>query len=321
MENRRSHVLVGAVTLLLVLALFAFVLWLSRVSGEARKEYDIFFKQSVAGLAVGSAVSFSGVPVGQVRQIALMPDSPEFVRVRIEVSPDVPVLAGTTASLQGVGFTGVTEIQLEGATRGAPAIEEPGPFGAPVIPARPSGFGQLLESAPEVLERASTLLARLNEVFDDENRAALATTLTNLDRATGTLADQGPAIGATLAQAQDALKAATRAAGELEKAGASADRLLTEGGKPLMVDLRAAVASANGTIQRIDRLAASAEPGLQTLATETVPQVNRLVIELRDVTQQLGALSARLDEDPLGAVTGGRQLPDYDPEARPETAP
>ena len=34
MERRQSHVLVGAVTFVLVIALFAFVLWLARFSRE-----------------------------------------------------------------------------------------------------------------------------------------------------------------------------------------------------------------------------------------------------------------------------------------------
>jgi phospholipid/cholesterol/gamma-HCH transport system substrate-binding protein len=314
MENRQSHVLVGAVTFALVLLLFGFVLWLSRYSGDTNAEYDIFFKQSVSGLAVGSAVSFSGVPVGQVRRIALMPESPEFIRVRIEVEPEVPVLEGTTATLQGIGFTGVTEIQLTGSMRGQAPITTPGPYGVPVIPAAASGFGALLESAPEVLERVSTLTARLNEVFDDDNRKSLAGILGNLDKTTAAIAQEGPAIRAALRETEATLQAAARAADSLAKAGATADQLLTEDGKPLVAELKRSVVAAEATLKRIDALAMSAEPGVQTLSTQTVPEVNRLVADLRDISQQLGAFAAKLDEDPLGAVTGGRTLPDYEPE-------
>lgn len=314
MENRHSHVLVGAVTLILVLALFGFVLWLSRFSREEKAEYDIFFAQSVAGLAVGSNVSFSGVPVGQVTKIALMPETPEFVRVRVALDPEVPVLEGTTASLQGVGFTGVTEIQLTGGMRGQAPLTEPGPYDVPVIPAMASGFGELLESAPQVLERVSVLLARLNEVFDDQNRKSLASTLKNLDSTTTVLAEEGPAIRAALREAEKTLAATTRAADSLAKAGATADTMLTEDGKPLLAELKRAIVTTEATLRRVEKLSAAAEPGVNTLATQTVPQVNQLVADLRDVSQQMGALAAKLDEDPLGAVTGGRPLPDYEPE-------
>jgi len=314
MENKQSHMLVGAVTFVLILALFGFVVWLSRYSGEKKAEYDIFFKQSVSGLAIGSSVSFSGVPVGQVRRIALMPETPEFVRVRIEVGNDVPILEGTTASLESVGFTGVTQIQLVGAMRGQQPLQNIGPFGVPVIPAKAGGFGELLESAPQVLERVSVLLARLNEVFDDQNRASIAAILKNVDKTTGLIADEGPAIRAALREAEVTLKAATRAADQLSATGSSVDGFLTGEGKPLIADLRSSVKSADLALQRIESLTAKAEPGVQSLSAETVPQVNQLVADLRDVSASLGALAAKLDEDPAGAIVGGRPLPDYEPE-------
>src|SRR5687767_14581396 len=126
METRSNRLLVGGVVLAVIVALVAFIIWLSQVSGDDQKRYDIFFKQAVDGLAKGSAVSFSGVPVGQVELTALEPNSPEFVRVRISVREDTPVLQGTTATIQGVGFTGVSQIQLDGATRGAPPITQKG---------------------------------------------------------------------------------------------------------------------------------------------------------------------------------------------------
>jgi phospholipid/cholesterol/gamma-HCH transport system substrate-binding protein len=58
-----------------------------------------------------------------VEDIDLWEKDPEFVRVRIKINRKVPILQGTTASLQG-SFTGVTTIQLQGAVKGAPPIEE-----------------------------------------------------------------------------------------------------------------------------------------------------------------------------------------------------
>jgi phospholipid/cholesterol/gamma-HCH transport system substrate-binding protein len=318
METRHNYVLVGAITFVLIVALFAFVLWLARFSREETAEYDIFFAQSVAGLAVGSTVSFSGVPVGQVRRIALMPESPQFIRVRVELQPDTPVLEGTTASLTSVGFTGVTEVQLSGSMRGQAPLTEPGPYGVPVIPATQGGLGQLLESAPQLLERASTLLARLNAIFDDDNRARFAKLIDNFEQVSGNIAAEGPALRAAIRETQATLEATSRAAASLERTSDSANRLLTEDGKPLVAELQRAVVTAEATLARVEKLATAAQPGVDSLATQTVPQVNQLVADLRDVSQQMGALAAKLDEDPLGAVTGGRPLPDYRPEEQPK---
>lgn len=311
MENRNPYVLVGAITLLLVVAIFGFVLWMARYSGEQRKEYDIFFSQSVAGLTSGSSVTFSGVPVGQVKLISLIPETPEFVRVRIEVAQDVPVLEGTTAALQGLGFTGSIQVQMKGAMAGAPEIDTPGPFGVPVIPSTGSGLGELMENAPQVLERASTLLARLNEVFDDGNRAALASMVRNLDKVTGSIAREEDTIRNALQEAEKTLRAATLAANQLAAAGGTANTLMNEEGRPLLDELRTTVTSANSMLQKLDALAVAAQPGVEGFSSQTVPEANRLIRDLREITESLGAISSKLDEDPLGSVIGGRTLPDY----------
>ena len=96
METKSNYVMVGAVTLLLLALLAAFVIWLSRTGEGDKKEYDIFFQQSVNGLAKGSGVSFSGVPVGEIESIELWAPDPDFVRVRIKIKDKVPILLGTT---------------------------------------------------------------------------------------------------------------------------------------------------------------------------------------------------------------------------------
>ena len=106
----------------LLAATLLFIVWLARLSGGDEQVYDIFFRTGVDGLSKGSAVTFSGVPSGQVTEIALMPDQPEFVRVRISVNAGTPILQGTTATIAGVGFTGVSQINLDGAVRGQPPI-------------------------------------------------------------------------------------------------------------------------------------------------------------------------------------------------------
>ena len=101
METKSNYVMVGAITLLLLALLAAFTIWLSRAGEGSKKEYDIFFQQSVSGLAKGSSVAFSGVPVGEVASIDLWEPDPDFVRVRIKIKEEVPILLGTVALKRG----------------------------------------------------------------------------------------------------------------------------------------------------------------------------------------------------------------------------
>ena len=121
----------GAVVLALLAALLIFIVWLAGLSNKTTKCFDIYFSQGVGGLNKGSSVNFQGVPVGQIEKISLLPDRPEFVWVRVEVDAETPVLQGTTAQIKGVGFTGVSEIPLDGAVKGGRPLTQAGAAGLP----------------------------------------------------------------------------------------------------------------------------------------------------------------------------------------------
>ncbi len=316
METRSNHVLVGGVVLAMIVAVLAFIIWLSQAAGEDNKEYDIFFRQAVDGLQRGSAVTFSGVPVGQVASINLEPKTPEFVRVRIAVQPNTPILQGTTATIQGVGFTGVSQIQLDGAARGAPPIEQPGPYGVPVIPTRPGGFAQLLNSAPELLNRVSTLTERLTELLSDRNQDSIAGILDNVESISRSLADRSPEIAATLADARIAIRQAGDAAQRFGRVADTSDRLLNEQGRPLINDLRHTIRAAEGTLANVNAVVGEARPGVQALTKQTIPEVGQLVRDLRETTEALRDVTQRVEREGALSILGGQKLPEYDAKKR-----
>ncbi len=101
-------------------------------------------------------MTFSGVPAGEVAEIELWEKDPEYVRVRITVGKDIPILIGTQATIQS-SFTGTAKIQLDGAKTGRPEITCENTAclaGRPQISAKPGGLGEILANAPLLLERA-----------------------------------------------------------------------------------------------------------------------------------------------------------------------
>jgi len=313
METRSNYVLVGAVTLAMLAGLLVFTVWLAGLSGRETKCYDIYFSQAVGGLNKGSAVTFSGVPVGQIEKISLLPDRPEFVWVRIEIDRDTPVLQGTTAEIHGVGFTGVSEIQLTGANRGARALEQVGPQGCPVIPSSTSGLGALLNSAPELMERIQRLTERLTELLNDKNQNAISDILENVERTTDVLADKAPELGEAITETRTAVRNAGIAA---QRVGALADTtnaLVVEEGRPAAQDLRKAIAGVQQATENLDAMVADARPGVQNFSKSTLPELNRLVRDMRELTQSLRAVSERIEQGGIGGAVGPQKLPDYEP--------
>jgi phospholipid/cholesterol/gamma-HCH transport system substrate-binding protein len=313
METRSNHVLVGTVVLLLLAALLLFTVWLAGLSNKATKCFDIYFSQGVGGLNRGTGVTFAGVPVGQIKQISLLPDRPEFVWVRIEVDAETPVLQGTTAQIKGVGFTGVSEIQLDGAVKGSRPIAQPGPQGCPVIPASSGGLGALLNSAPELIDRIQRLTERLTELLSDRNQNTIADILENVDKTTRVLAERAPDLADAM---QDARIAARNAGIAAERVGILADntsRLVNEQGKPAAEDLRKAIAGVQAATANLDAMIADARPGVQNFTKSTLPEANRLVRDLRDLSGSLSQFSDRLNNDGALGVLGPEKLPDYKP--------
>ncbi|MEJ7926797.1 MlaD family protein [Sphingobium sp. AN641] len=318
METRSNHVLVGAVVLALLAAVMIAAFWFSRLSDGQDQEYDIFFKQSVSGLAKGSSVNYAGVPSGQVKTIELWKRDPGFVKVRIAVKDGTPVLLGTTATIAGVGFTGVSEVVLDGAVKGAPPIVCPAqnplnacPDGVPVIPTKPGALGELLNNAPQLLERLSTLTERLTELLNDKNQQSIAGILANVERISKSLADRSPEISATLAEARIAVQRTGVAAEQIGKLAATTDSLLTEEGRPLMADLRKSVQSATRSIDTLDKTIAEAQPGVRTFSRQTMPEVSQLVRDLREMTRAFRGVAEKLDQQGAGSLVGSPKLPDY----------
>lgn len=67
METRAHHVLIGALTLLILAAAIGFTLWLSKSSHDKEYDlYDIVFEEAVSGLNKGGIVEFNGIRIGEV---------------------------------------------------------------------------------------------------------------------------------------------------------------------------------------------------------------------------------------------------------------
>ena len=313
METRSNYVMVGAVTLAMLAGLLLFTVWIAGLSNKATRCFDIYFAQGVSGLNKGTNVTFSGVPVGQITQISLLPARPEFVWVRIEVDSETPVLQGTTAEIHGVGFTGVSEIQLGGAVKGARRITQVGPQGCPVIPASSSGISALLNSAPELIDRIQRLTERLTELLSDKNQNAISDILENIDRTSKVLADRAPDLADAIADARIAVRSAGEAAEKVTILTDNTNRLVVEQGKPAAEDMRKAIASVQRAADNLDAMVSDARPGVQSFSKSTLPEANRLVRDLRELSQSLKAVSERVEQGGIGGTLGPQKLPDYKP--------
>ena len=59
-----------------------------------------------------------------------------------------------------------------------------------------------------------------------------------------------------------------------------------------------------------------ARPGVQNFSKSTLPEANRLVRDLRDLTVSLKSVSERVEQGGIGGTLGPEKLPDYKPGKR-----
>jgi phospholipid/cholesterol/gamma-HCH transport system substrate-binding protein len=315
-ETRSNYVMVGAVTVALLIGALFFIVWLAGLSNKTTKCFDIYFSQAVGGLNKGSNVTFSGVPVGQVQKISLLPNRPEFVWVRINVDEQTPVLQGTTAQIHGVGFTGVSEIQLAGAMRGSRPIDQLGPQGCPVIPSSAGGISALLNSAPELIDRIQRLTERLTELLSDKNQNSISDILENIDVTTQQLKAHAPELGDTIAEIKIASHNAGLAANNVAALADNTNRLVNEQGRPAIENLNKTIISARQAADNLNAMITDARPGVQNFTKSTLPEANKLVHDLRDLSNSLEQLTNRVNQQGIGGTLGPEKLPDYKPGKR-----
>jgi phospholipid/cholesterol/gamma-HCH transport system substrate-binding protein len=327
METRANYVLIGAFTLLSLLAALGFVLWLARIELDRTFDYyDILF-DNVSGLSRGGEVRFNGVNVGQVVNFTFDEADPSLVRVRIEVRADTPMTEDIEARLQLQGVTGVTFVALSTTQPGA-ALLTPQPGDAvPTIRASPSPLDTLLEEAPDLLTESLLLIREMSGFASEENQAAVAAILANLASASmrfddalddfgaissrvadatevlaaftdglGPLADE---LGRTLRQAEDALAAAEGALGQAEITFRTADELLATRLPGLVDGAEAALgeiaATTRDTGREIAAAAAAATARLDQAET-TIAAAETAIDEASAALATLGRTAERIDD-------------------------
>lgn len=179
MEIRARYVQMGAFTLAVLVAGFAFVYWLNNAGSlRDRALYRVRFEGSVSGLLRGSAVLFNGVRVGEVTRLELSPADPRQVHATIAVDRSTPVRLDTAVTIDFQGLTGSPVIALAGGKSKQGLL--PGKGEAPLLVADTTAGQSMSQAARDTLRRLDGILT--------ENAQPLRSMIGNLDTFSGALA-------------------------------------------------------------------------------------------------------------------------------------
>jgi phospholipid/cholesterol/gamma-HCH transport system substrate-binding protein len=295
MEREAHYVAVGAFILLVIGMAVAFVFWYSDArDGREYEMYEIYFAGSVTGLDRGSPVRYLGVDVGRVRRLEIDPNNASRVLVVAEIDSDAPITSATRASLVLQGVTGLLYVQL----KEQPEADKMKPLAKgtkyPQIESVASDFDVFLESLPQMMSRANTVIERVARVFSDENLAGLAETIASLRKATSTL----PQTSANVTQLVSELRSTVT---EIHGAAESLRAMTDEARPEVQTALSRLSTAANNLAQaseRVDRFSQRSEVQLGHFTEQGLFELERLVRETRAAAREFRDLSRSLQENP-----------------------
>ncbi|MBI5460628.1 MAG: MCE family protein [Gammaproteobacteria bacterium] len=299
MEPRVHYVIVGLFVLLLGIATVGVSLWLA--FGEVMHDYltyRVYMNESVSGLFIDAPVKYRGVQVGRVRDLALSPDSPE-VQVTMDIDATVKIKEDTLAKLDVQGVTGIASIELYGGSRESPELTaRPGePY--PVIRPGQSLFTRVDSAVSELVGNLNMVANDLHALLTPQTRDRFTHILQNVEQLSTAMAEQRAALGTGIADFSTFTHNAATASERMPELFARVDTAATS--IQTLADEMTAV-----TREARTKLGAGGDT-LQTLGGSTLPEVEALVTEMRQLTASFQRLSERLEEDPR-AVLYGPQL-------------
>lgn len=275
-ETRASYALVGLFVLTLLIGALSFGVWISRVDWKQGSIYEINFEGSVAGLRENETVTYNGVPIGTVVNIAVNPEKVNLIRVLVEIDKPSLIRENSFATLQGRGITGQVQIKIDGSTPDSPILISPESHIPPKIPSRTSGFQQVIEEAPRIMEKIIRLVNDVTPVFNEKNREAFTSTLENF----ATFSDM------------------------LAKKSKNMDELLTQ--------TKRSFKQFEDTMQEMKQMIAENRPGLKRFTEGGLQEFSGFMQEWRVVAKNVNRIAEKFEQNPLQFIVhsehGGREL-------------
>ena len=300
MEKNANYALVGLSTLVLFVGLVIFVVWLARLRINAEYDlYDILFQGPINGLSQGGEVRFNGIKVGEVTKIALDRTNPSRVIARARITSDVPIRADSYATLEPLGITGVSYVQITAGTATKPLLKDTVPHGTiPILRSQRSALSDLLQGGGTVLTRTIEALDRVNRVLSDQNIKTFSTALSDTQAVTEELRTHRQVI----ADAQKALQDIDVATQKITDLASTSQNMLDTDGRRSLKNIADAAQEAKETAAQAHALMDKLQGPTTDFANNGLPQITAAVIQMRTAAQALQRLVDEIEASPQGTL-------------------
>jgi paraquat-inducible protein B len=292
-----------------------------------------YFDGSLKGLRLGAAVTFRGVPIGQVTDIQVLFE-PETIRAKIpvvfELDPDRVIDVGMDSNISDEdtlrayterGFraqlemdslvTGLLSINLNFHEDATPVERvDRGVFALPYpeVPTMPSDMERLQAGAGQIIQEATTALNGLNEILSEVsdqisgNEDRLGDIIDSVAQFAESVRDTQPQFQRLLDEAIDATAAVGQVSGTAnELLAANADRV----GETLE-RLQANGAALARMADQVNNMVAENREGLRDFSQGGLYEISGLARDAQLMVDQITRVMEELERDPARFLFGDR---------------
>ncbi len=312
MNPRTSYIVVGLFVIVLGTALVSIAIWLAAATEDKKYvTYMAYVYYSVSGLNTDAAVTYRGVEVGSVQAIELDRDSPERVRLLLDIEAGTPIKEDTVAILVTQGITGIANVELSGGSRDSPNLTIRGNQEYPEIQTGPSLLVRLDQAVSTVIDELSTtaravtdVAERLQMLLDEENQLAIAGSLANVEQLTHSLVARANQLETTLNDANAIVRNTARASEEwpalMEDARGSVQALerAVNSVESAANGVYDAADTLNRTSLAAEEVIVEAGEDVSAFSHNTPAQIELLISEVSLLSESLRRLSMDLERDP-----------------------
>lgn len=288
METNTHYLKIGIFVLVFISLLVIGLLWLSvGFSGQNNQFYQVFMRESVAGLSIKAPVKYNGVDVGYVATIKLSHKDPQRVELLLAIASDVPIYQGTVAQLQTQGLTGISFVNLHGGNPRLPLIRTEKNERYPIIPASYSLLARLSNSVDRLTNNLNTISTRVEDVLNQKNIDALNDMMQNLDGFSKTLGQNSQNID------------------EILKQTAAATQQLPEVMNSVAHTAKELDAASNSAKQTMD----ASKALVQNVNNQVLPQMTQTLSSAQSAADNISSLSNELQQNPSMLLRGKQPAP------------
>jgi phospholipid/cholesterol/gamma-HCH transport system substrate-binding protein len=136
-------------------------------------------EESVSGLSRDASVKYRGVDVGVVETIRINPENSEEVELLLRVKKETPIKEDMFVILKFYGLTGLAFIEIEGGSKTSPLLKSQNGE-TPIIKSAPSIYTRLNESLPDIAQKLSAALGKINVLLNEESLANIRESIDNI---------------------------------------------------------------------------------------------------------------------------------------------